>query len=57
MPATPEGRLTGLGGFYMPGRDGSRLLDSLGYLALFGALFGVVVHGGLRIVLRGGHRS
>lgn len=53
----PNGRLAGLSGFYMPGRDGSRLLDVLGYLALFGALFGVVVHGALRIVLRGGHRS
>jgi octaheme c-type cytochrome (tetrathionate reductase family) len=51
-----DGRLAGLGGFYMPGRDGSRLLDALGYLALFGALFGVVIHGALRIVLRGGHR-
>ncbi len=43
-----EGRLDGLKGFYMPGRDSFRWLDILGYLALGGALLGVLLHGLLR---------
>lgn len=43
-----EGRLNELEGFYMPGRDSFRWLDILGYLALGGALLGVLLHGLLR---------
>lgn len=49
--AALSGRLASLGGFYLPGRDRLPLLDILGYLALVGALVGVVVHGLLRIFL------
>ncbi len=42
------GRLARLEGFYMPGRDSFRWLDILGYLALGGALLGVLLHGLLR---------
>jgi hypothetical protein len=47
-----EGRLKDLAGFYMPGRDSFRWLDILGYLALAGALGGVILHGLLRFLLR-----
>ncbi|MEW8026211.1 MAG: tetrathionate reductase family octaheme c-type cytochrome [Candidatus Thiodiazotropha sp.] len=43
-----DGRLDDLEGFYMPGRDNFRWLDILGYLALGGALAGVLLHGLLR---------
>jgi octaheme c-type cytochrome (tetrathionate reductase family) len=43
-----NGRLDDLEGFYMPGRDSFRWLDILGYLALGGALIGVLIHGMLR---------
>jgi octaheme c-type cytochrome (tetrathionate reductase family) len=43
-----DGRLNGLTGFYMPGRDHFHWLDILGYLALAGALGGVLLHGLLR---------
>jgi hypothetical protein len=43
-----DGRLNELKGFYMPGRDHFRWLDILGYLALCGALVGVLLHGLLR---------
>jgi octaheme c-type cytochrome (tetrathionate reductase family) len=43
-----DGRLNDLEGFYMPGRDSFRWLDLLGYLALGGALIGVLIHALLR---------
>ena len=43
-----DGRLDDLEGFYMPGRDSFRWLDILGYLALGGALLGVLTHALLR---------
>ncbi|MES9972592.1 MAG: tetrathionate reductase family octaheme c-type cytochrome [Candidatus Thiodiazotropha sp.] len=45
-----NGRLDDLEGFYMPGRDSFRWLDILGYLALGGALLGVLGHALLRKV-------
>ncbi|MEW8034914.1 MAG: tetrathionate reductase family octaheme c-type cytochrome [Candidatus Thiodiazotropha sp.] len=43
-----DGRLNQLEGLYMPGRDSFGWLDILGYLALGGALLGVLLHGLLR---------
>lgn len=46
--AREGGRLASVKGFYLPGRNRSRLLDGLGTLLLLGTLAGVVVHGGAR---------
>ena len=43
-----NGRMASLAGVYMPGRDGWRWLDILGWLAVAGTLAGVVIHGLLR---------
>ena len=40
-----DGRMAGLTGFYMPGRDHWALLDGLGWLMVLGALAGVTLHG------------
>jgi hypothetical protein len=47
-----QGRLAGLAGFYMPGRDRVPLVDWLGLIAIIGAILGVATHAVLRIVLR-----
>jgi hypothetical protein len=47
-----DSRLGDLKGFYMPGRDSFRWLDILGYLALAGALIGILIHGLLRKLFR-----
>ncbi|MCB1801548.1 MAG: tetrathionate reductase family octaheme c-type cytochrome [Gammaproteobacteria bacterium] len=47
-----NGRLAGVEGFYMPGRDRFEWLDMLGGLAVFGTLGGVALHGIARIVAR-----
>ena len=44
-----DGRLAELTDFYMPGRDNSRWLDLIGWLAVAGTLGGVIVHGLIRI--------
>jgi len=46
-------RLANLGGFYMPGRDRVKWLDILGWMAVLGALAGVVLHGFGRLFTRG----
>jgi hypothetical protein len=46
--AREGGRLASVKGFYLPGRDRSKLLDGLGTLLVLGTLAGVVVHGGAR---------
>jgi hypothetical protein len=38
-------RLANLSGFYMPGRDQGKWLDTFGWIAVLGALAGVVLHG------------
>lgn len=43
------GRLENLTGFYLPGRDTNKTLDSVGKWLLIFAVFGVVSHAGLRI--------
>ncbi|BAZ93512.1 uncharacterized protein FOKN1_1113 [Thiohalobacter thiocyanaticus] len=40
----PDGRLAGLGGFYMPGRDSFPWLDRIGLIAVLGTLGGVLLH-------------
>ena len=47
-----DGRLAKLTGFYMPGRDRSELLDSIGNLILVVSVFGIFGHGIVRIVLK-----
>jgi octaheme c-type cytochrome (tetrathionate reductase family) len=44
------GRLNALTGFYMPGRDRSRLLDAAGWLLVAVSLLGVCLHGAGRAV-------
>jgi octaheme c-type cytochrome (tetrathionate reductase family) len=44
-----EGRLAGIEGIYLPGRDRLPLLDLAGWLLASLTLLGVLVHGGLRI--------
>lgn len=52
-----HGRLANLTDFYMPGRDKSDLLDLIGWLAVFGTLGGVTLHGVARILFRNRRRS
>ncbi len=47
------GRLEGITGVYMPGRDRAGWLDTIGWLAVFGALIGVALHGLGRIFTNG----
>jgi len=46
-----ESRLAGLTGFYMPGRDRSRWIDTLGGLLFILTVLGIAVHGAIRIVM------
>jgi octaheme c-type cytochrome (tetrathionate reductase family) len=46
------GRLAGLTGFYMPGRDGNRALTVIGWGAVMVALIAVLGHGAGRVVSR-----
>jgi octaheme c-type cytochrome (tetrathionate reductase family) len=48
-----DSRLAKLGGFYMPGRDGAKWLDTLGWMAVLSALAGVVLHGFGRLLTKG----
>lgn len=47
---SPKGRLANLTGFYMPGRDHSKLIDWVGILIIIGGIAFGVVHGLLRIL-------
>ncbi len=44
-----NGRLETLTGFYLPARDGSRILDTIGIFAIIGAILGVIIHAILRL--------
>ena len=44
-----DGRLAGIGGIYLPGRDGNALIDTLGIALALIALAGVLLHGATRI--------
>jgi hypothetical protein len=50
---SPQGRLADLGGFYMPGRDYSTGVDTIGILLIIGAIGASLVHGVARIVIGG----
>lgn len=50
-------RLSSLTGFYMPGRDHFKVLDSIGWLLVLGSLAGVVVHGFVRMASRSNRRG
>ncbi|MBN1251614.1 MAG: tetrathionate reductase family octaheme c-type cytochrome, partial [Bacteroidales bacterium] len=43
-----DGRLANLAGFYMPGRDYSQILDTIGFLLIILSFVAVVIHGLLR---------
>ena len=48
-----KGRLAGISGVYMPGRDRVGMLDILGWIAVVGGLIGVILHGFGRIFTNG----
>ncbi|MDP2759088.1 MAG: tetrathionate reductase family octaheme c-type cytochrome [Sideroxyarcus sp.] len=52
-----EGRMEGIGGVYLPGRDHVPWLDRIGFLLAGLSLLGVLVHGGLRILTRNKHKE
>jgi len=52
-----DGRMKDVPGVYIPGRDGSSLLRTLGWLAALGALIGVLIHTGIRVVVHNKGKS
>lgn len=52
-----DGRLAALAGFYMPGRDGSKVIDTLGWVLVLGSLLGVTLHGLGRIFTSNGRKE
>ena len=52
-----DGRLANLAGFYMPGRDRSGFIDTLGWAVVLASLAGVALHGLGRIFSRGGKEN
>ncbi|MCB1473104.1 MAG: tetrathionate reductase family octaheme c-type cytochrome [Rhodobiaceae bacterium] len=50
----PQGRLAGLGGFYMPGRGDWGIADKLGIAMLLAAIAGVLGHAALRLFSKRG---
>lgn len=44
-----KSRLDGVSGIYLPGRDHSNLLDSVGWAVVLLSLLGVLIHGGTRV--------
>ena len=49
---TRNGRLQNVKGVYMPGRDAVPLIDTIGFGVALITLIGVLIHGGIRIVMR-----
>lgn len=45
-----NGRLASLDGFYMPGRNHSSILDTLGIGLILAAIGGIIIHGVIRLV-------
>jgi octaheme c-type cytochrome (tetrathionate reductase family) len=52
-----DSRLATLKGFYMPGRDGSRLLNYAGWGVVLASLMGVLIHALGRVFSRGNGRN
>ena len=48
-------RLAALPGLYLPGKDKNNLLSTIGWLSVWGALIGVLVHGIGRVFTRNGN--
>jgi octaheme c-type cytochrome (tetrathionate reductase family) len=48
-----NGRLQNLTGFYMPGRDANRPVETIGWIVVLGSLVGVFFHGLGRFITRG----
>ena len=51
------GRLEGLDGIYLPGRDSSPWLDQVGLLVVLGTLVGVLGHGLIRKIMNKGGKQ
>ena len=49
---TKNGRLEGITGIYMPGRDNFKWLDWIGYVVFGLTVLGVLLHGLLRVIFR-----
>lgn len=52
-----NGRLSAIAGIYMPGRDRVAPLDALGWVAVLGALAGVILHGLGRVLTNGRNKE
>ncbi len=50
-------RLAGITGIYLPGRDKNPFFDSIGMIAVLGALIGVMLHGFGRFFTRNGRKD
>ncbi len=50
-------RLANITGLYMPGRDKSDLIDTIGWILVIGALAGVLIHGIGRFFIRNGREG
>jgi hypothetical protein len=51
-----DSRLANLKGFYMPGRDGSRIINYAGWGIVLASLIGVLIHGLGRLFSNGNGR-
>lgn len=52
-----DSRLASIKGLYMPGRDKSNLLDTIGWVSVLGALIGVLLHGLGRFFIKNGKEN
>ena len=52
-----NGRIANLSGIYLPGRDRLEIVDTIGWLAVFGALIAVLLHGIGRLFSRNGKEA
>lgn len=52
-----ESRIASLTGFYMPGRDYNQWINTLGWVAVLGALLGISVHGLGRVFTNGNRKK
>jgi octaheme c-type cytochrome (tetrathionate reductase family) len=44
-----QGRLTGIGGVWLPGQNRNKLIDTVGWAVVALALLGTLIHGGIRV--------